>query len=177
MTETKHMTFDELMKVYDKAASNVAFLQYEGPDHRAGIRAVVEALRDELPRALSEVARKECCGQGNANRYSDQLECCDIPNLMVTTGQVYDAINEILAIAGEGKAHVCDGDVGPSLHQTPAAAPVCEWTMDTHPDDGSHYDTACGDAWCSILGGTPKQDNYSFCPSCGKPIKFKEDSE
>ena len=47
MTETKHMTFDELMKVYDKAASNVAFLQYEGPDHRAGIRAVVEALRDE----------------------------------------------------------------------------------------------------------------------------------
>ena len=48
MTETKHMTFDELMKVYDKAASNVAFLQYEGPDHRAGIRAVVEALRDVL---------------------------------------------------------------------------------------------------------------------------------
>ena len=48
MTETKHMTFDELMKVYDKAASNVAFLQYEGPDHCAGIRAVVEALRDEM---------------------------------------------------------------------------------------------------------------------------------
>jgi hypothetical protein len=48
MTETKHMTFDELMKVYDKAASNVAFLQYEGPDHRAGIRAVVTALRDEF---------------------------------------------------------------------------------------------------------------------------------
>lgn len=49
----------------------------------------------------------------------------------------------------------------------------CEWTMDTHPDDGSHYETACGDAWCSVLGGTPKQDNYSFCPSCGKPIVFK----
>ena len=47
MTETKHMTIDELMKVYDKAASNVAFLQYEGPDHRAGIGAVVQALRDD----------------------------------------------------------------------------------------------------------------------------------
>jgi hypothetical protein len=42
------MTLDELMKVYDKAASDVAFLQYEGTDHRAGIRAVVEALRDEF---------------------------------------------------------------------------------------------------------------------------------
>jgi hypothetical protein len=43
------MTLDELMKVYNIASSsNVAFLQYEGPDHRAGIRAVVAALRDEL---------------------------------------------------------------------------------------------------------------------------------
>jgi hypothetical protein len=47
MTETKHMTLDELMKVYDKAASDVAFLQYEGTNHHAGIRAVVEALRDD----------------------------------------------------------------------------------------------------------------------------------
>jgi hypothetical protein len=42
------MTLDELTKVYDKAASDVAFLQYEGPDHRAGLKAVVEALRDEV---------------------------------------------------------------------------------------------------------------------------------
>jgi hypothetical protein len=42
------MTLDELMKVYDKAASDVSFLQYEGTDHRAGIRAVVLAIRDEI---------------------------------------------------------------------------------------------------------------------------------
>ena len=67
MTETKHMTIDELMKVYDKAASNVAFLQYEGPDHRAGIRAVVEALRDNM---VSELEREEL----NEILASDALE-------------------------------------------------------------------------------------------------------
>ena len=40
------MTLDELMKIYSKAATDVAFLQYEGTNHRAGIRAVVEALRN-----------------------------------------------------------------------------------------------------------------------------------
>jgi hypothetical protein len=96
------VTLYDLCRIYDDAYENRARLEFPTPEmkramHRAGIRAVVEALRDELPRALSEVARKECCGQGNANRYSDQLECCDIPNLMVTTDQVHDAINEILA--------------------------------------------------------------------------------
>ena len=42
------MTLDELMKVYSKAATDVAFLQYEGINHHAGIRAVVTALRDEF---------------------------------------------------------------------------------------------------------------------------------
>ena len=42
------MTLDELAEVYHKAASNVPFLQYEGPSYRAGIRAVVAALREEI---------------------------------------------------------------------------------------------------------------------------------
>jgi len=42
------MTLEELEMIYHKAASSVSFLQYEGPNYRAGIRAVVEALRDEL---------------------------------------------------------------------------------------------------------------------------------
>jgi hypothetical protein len=98
------MNLEELNILFDFAVSRSIQTNREDlppwAHRRAGIRAVVEALRDELPRALSEVARKECCGQGNANRYSDQLECCDIPNLMVTTDQVHDAINEILASDG-----------------------------------------------------------------------------
>jgi hypothetical protein len=86
-------------------ASNLAELNGEVADSAMKCAERLRAaLRDELPRALSEVARKECCGQGNANRYSDQLECCDIPNLMVTTDQVHDAINEILASDGVDKA-------------------------------------------------------------------------
>lgn len=64
------MTLDELMKVYDKAASDVAFLQYEGPDHRAGIRAVVEALRDEIDIATDRIEALE----GEVTRLEDSLE-------------------------------------------------------------------------------------------------------
>jgi hypothetical protein len=57
-------------------------------------------------------------------------------------------------------------------------APVCKWTLNTlpEPDGGSHYETSCGDAWCRWYN-TPKEDNYSYCPSCGKPIKFTEAKE
>jgi len=60
------MTLDELMKVYDKAASDVAFLQYEGPDHRAGIRAVVAALQDAVVKVVmnanADLPRHEAVG-------------------------------------------------------------------------------------------------------------------
>ena len=66
---------------------------------------------------------------------------------------------------------------GGSGKGAPAAAPdVCEWTIDGHPDYGSHFDTACGDGW-NLLNGDPASDGYKFCPSCGKPIEFKEGSE
>jgi hypothetical protein len=75
------MTLDELMKVYDKAASDVAFLQYEGPDHRAGIRAVVAALQDAVVKVVM-----------NAN--------VDLPR-HEAVGMVYrQFINEILASDG-----------------------------------------------------------------------------
>jgi hypothetical protein len=44
------MKLDDLEMIYHKAASSVSFLQYEGPNYRAGIRAVVAALRDEIDR-------------------------------------------------------------------------------------------------------------------------------
>ena len=53
MTETKHMTLYDLGRIYDDAYENRARLEFPTPEmkramHRAGIRAVVEALRDEM---------------------------------------------------------------------------------------------------------------------------------
>jgi len=83
------MTLDELMKVYDKAASDVAFLQYEGPDHRAGIRAVVTALRDEIAdayeRGFDDATSEDW---GSPRRHRSNHACAE------------SIINEILASDG-----------------------------------------------------------------------------
>jgi|694.fasta_scaffold28940_14 rubredoxin len=137
------MTLDDLLDEFKRAVERQPWSSALGYDARlAGIRAVVEALRDA------------CYGCEHHLMWDEILA------------------SDGVEAAGGNVTNPSEGRV-----IAPAAAPVCEWTKDTHPDDGSHYDTACGDAWCSILGGTPKQDNYSFCPSCGKPITFKEDSE
>ena len=158
------MTLDDLLEVFRNH-----------PTTRAGIRAVVEALRDELPRALSEVARQECCGNGVYN--GGPQECCGIPNLLVTTDQVHDAINEILASDGvetaggsarkDGKAVEAVGDKGPVTVNSPAAAPdVCEWVGEGKPPyevwkrgcTGKLVERAKSPGWCR----------------CGKPIRFVE---
>jgi hypothetical protein len=186
------MTFEDIFQIGEAAHKAVM----KSPDggltkaDRARTKAVVEALRDELPRALSEVARKECCGQGNANRYSDQLECCDIPNLLVTTDQVHDAINEILASDGvEGthgspeldedarKLEAMGQDAGMTLQDlspevfAPAAPSVCEWT-----EQGFEYRTV----GCNGYGLHAYSNNFkpkrNRCPYCKWPVVIKSEA-
>lgn len=181
------MTLDELTKIY---RDEIALPKYPGWDekHRAGVKAVVEALRDELPRALSEIARRECCGHGNVNRYGDQSECCDIPNLLVTTDQVHDALNEILASDGEVKAA---GGAGSRQTESsrpaadlvamveaeaskpvsykpgfPAAAPdVCEWTLESKRPGSGWLDCKGNRHWIKTV-----------CPCCNRSIRFKPEA-
>lgn len=95
-------TVDELVRVFEVAHYGAANGPHDKTRLRAGIRAVIASLRDDVPRALAEVARQECCGNG-VQTYGPP-ECCGLPNLMVTTDQVYDAINEILAPSEDGQA-------------------------------------------------------------------------
>jgi hypothetical protein len=166
MTETKHMTFDELMKVYDKAASNVAFLQYEGPDHRAGIRAVVEALRDEWfpqsepPRTIT-VEERWFLNQLNEILASDGVEGTHGSPELDEDARKLEAMGQ---------------DAGPTVQDlfpevfVFAAAPVCEW---------KGWAT-----WFPVSGCNPSAAfvhrayrDGDMCPLCCKQIKFKEDSE
>lgn len=51
-------------------------------------------------------------------------------------------------------------------------AELCEWAVDDCGDDA--YLPGCKRTlWCRYRD-TPAEDQYEFCPSCGKPIKFKE---
>jgi len=43
----------------------------------------------------------------------------------------------------------------------------CEWEYD---EDGDFYHTSCDRDFCFIEGDL-KDNNYFYCPGCGKPIK------
>ena len=42
---------------------------------------------------------------------------------------------------------------------------VCHWRGD---EDGN-WDTDCGECFC-VEEGTPQENTYNFCPSCGKKL-------
>jgi hypothetical protein len=171
------MNIQELMLIFDAAyCANL-----DDPDTRmasdtAGVRAVVLALRDELVATFRQEVTDDVFSE-------TLLNACAV-------GMLDDILGDVLEKAATHSSPELDEDArkleamgqdaGPTIGECfePAAdpSPQCEWTIDGGIDEDAHYETACGDAWCSVLGGTPKQDNYSFCPSCGLPIKFKEPS-
>jgi hypothetical protein len=88
MTETKHMTLYDLGRIYDDAYENRARLEFPTPEmkramHRAGIRAVVEALRDEVVLKI------------------DAHNGCGILATETAIDATRDVFNEILASDGE----------------------------------------------------------------------------
>ena len=148
------MTLDDLIAVFEKARAEAApFPQHHEDGLYAGVLAIVRALRDEIvPPTKSRAASST-----------------------MLTRHVRDVFNEILGDAGEKVAdYTCNG-VRVFITQDPpatdAAPAVCVWTVDRDPDGEGHYETQCQNGW-TLLHGKPALDGYSFCPSCGKPIKF-----
>jgi hypothetical protein len=46
---------------------------------------------------------------------------------------------------------------------------VCEWRFDVEMDH-EMWNTSCGEAFC-FTEGDPKENDYKFCPGCGKELK------
>jgi len=46
------------------------------------------------------------------------------------------------------------------------AARICEWRWD---DADEYWKTDCGRAFC-LIDGTPKDNDYTYCPGCGRLI-------
>ena len=141
------MTLDDLVKIFDKAEAEIEWVLKEGDGQRAGIRAVFEALRDEL------------CKRSEYNWVNSDLR---------------KEFNEILTVAGEvaagGSANTVDAQQC-QISTTSPAADVCEWT--------DAFSAAANSKWkvrgCDAVGFySGDLDGSSVCPSCGKPIKFKE---
>lgn len=97
------MTLDDLEKLY---RAEIAKAQYPGWDekHRAGVRIIVEALRDEMDDFPFRSEEIRCCGQGVPNHDNSGEECCRQPDQFITRRELYNVLNEILASDGEEKA-------------------------------------------------------------------------
>lgn len=145
------MTLDELFEKYYEAWSAVA-RQTDGDMQsagRAGIRAVVVALRDAM------------CGNIKSNQ---------------SAAEAWAIFEEILGdagekVAGDGKADGTGSFVGerdPKAPATDAAPAVCVWT----PEEYVTHSTSCE----SEHEVDPHKAPPMYCPSCGKPIIFKEPS-
>ncbi|WP_158784650.1 LexA family transcriptional regulator [Pantoea sp. BAV 3049] len=52
-----------------------------------------------------------------------------------------------------------------------AAVETCQWSYSDEPD--YHWIGACGMAWWFSDDG-PAENNFKFCPGCGKPVKIDE---
>jgi hypothetical protein len=48
----------------------------------------------------------------------------------------------------------------------------CLWKFVQDTDDG-YWDTQCGHSHM-FFSGRPEENDYKFCPYCGKPIKEEE---
>lgn len=141
------MTLDDLIAVFEKARAEAApFPQHHEDGLYAGVLAIVRALRDEIvPPTKSRAASST-----------------------MLTRHVRDVFNEILGDAGEKVAdYTCNG-VRVVITQDPpatdAAPAVCVWTGEEYVT----YSTSCE----SEHEVDPHKAPPTYCPSCGKPIKF-----
>jgi hypothetical protein len=138
------------------------------------MRVVVMALREVI--CDNVYMTQECCGSGVPSRDGRHAECCGDPVHSITRDNLINSFNEILASDGgeaAGGPTSNDGQAATSALPSPAAD-VCEWHDDAF--EGAFLpgcDTP--EVWFRVGGdSTPKEEGYNFCPSCGKPISFKE---
>ena len=57
------------------------------------------------------------------------------------------------------------------VKQSGVSDDVCEWRL--CDEEANVYDTSCRNPHI-LIEGTPKENNYEYCPYCGKKIKVVE---
>ena len=174
-------TVDELHEIYRNARLGEIFAAKDEElvtdvrerAERAGIAAVVRALRDEVDRIWID----EDMGCGTIlDVFNQILGDAGVQERHLTVQEqniIHSALRRSVKVAGAERVGTPTSAVAQA--KTPATAPapdVCEWRDDAYI---GCFTTSCSDdaAW-NRLGGTPKDEGYNFCPSCGKPIKFTE---
>ena len=117
------------------------------------------------------------------NGYCDSWDC----NMQTVDDVKKEAVNEYIKAVvkelEERKHEIClsDDDLEyyqngideaiETVKQGGVADDVCKWKL--CDEEASVYDTSCGNPHI-LIEGTPKENNYEYCPYCGKKIKVVE---
>ena len=70
-----------------------------------------------------------------------------------------------------GKTEHAGGYVWKIVKQSGVSDDMCEWRL--CDEEANVYDTSCRNPHI-LIEGTPKENNYEYCPYCGKKIKMVE---
>ena len=150
-------TVDDLMKVFQCAIVDDAIAHRGNLDNldRAGIRAVVERLRDEMTLG-----------------WEDDRPWGDVADVKKFLNEILASDGEEKAAGGSARKDETYAGAGalkvPVTASAPAAAPVCVWTR----IDEDVLESGCDpDGW--TYNPEIKRDT---CPQCGKPISFKSEA-
>ena len=173
-------TVDDLVKVFDEA-------HWSAHSRRAGIAAVVRAVRDEM-----HAHPGECWAcEDNRNKFNEILgdagekvagsaNTVDAQQCQTTTISVTDpyepitgvtdyhrgkTVGERLITAAKEAVAIARGEKEPAREY----APVCVWTR-------ADKSKLLNVQWWSVgcVSGLKREGHHSPCSSCGKPIRFVE---
>ena len=84
----------------------------------------------------------------------DYMECEECPYYYANSNDVIDREDAIEIVKQSGVSN-----------------DVCEWRL--CDEEANVYDTSCRNPHI-LIEGTPKENNYEYCPYCGKKIKVVE---
>ena len=201
------MTVEELIEIYEAAVTKRYTEWVNAPEDdnisndmlkRAGVTAIVRALRDEMgDPSTFKSAKPECCGRGVPNYKDGSEECCCQPDVWILHEEMLVRINEILGDAGEKVAEMPDLPTRtvqltgvtksrrPDIQFEPATDAAPAFYAGQDPKISLNTDAA--PAVCEWRGskdgqlaymGCTKRLEWTYdrrkCPSCGKSITFTE---
>jgi len=154
------MTLEDLMLVYDAA---ILGRPRRAAEHRIGVKAVVEALGDEIS------LDPDCYDCKDTKRLFREILASDGVQGAYGSPELDEDARKLEAMGQDAGMTV--QDPFPEVF-APAAAPVCVWEQQSLP---AFYNSGCG--LNSMTHGNVVLKCQDTCPSCGKPISFKEGSE
>lgn len=99
-------------------------------------------------------------------KIKERLEALTHDNPMVTDN--YIMRKEAIEIVNQVAEEYSNSEIPNKSEKLTSSDDVCEWRL--CDEEANVYDTSCRNPHI-LLEGSPSDNNYSFCPYCGRKIK------